>query len=263
MKQRQTNYERRIRVALALYAAWCVAVLVMTLIAGTRDNILHVSMSAMGNMSRRNYLFFIAWTIVFCSYFGSLTGFILILSQRSRSRIRVFVYIAVGIMIFGDICPFVPQEHPFWAFLHNTCAQISSLSLAFSLMLVVLTVRRDYPELYRKALIWVIVIWCFLLGGMSLIGTKALTEMMGIVGGSVFLLLFARDLVRQKAFSASAALSASDAQEAEEEADRLEKKVRDLYEEYVQMEAKARHARMMAEEMRRQETKTRSRGAAV
>ena len=263
MKQQQTNYERRVKAALMLYSVWCAAVLVMTFYAGTRGNILYVSMSAMGNMNRSNYLFFIAWTIVFCSYFGSVTGFILILSQRARSRIRVFVYIAVGIMIFGDIVPFVPEQHPFWAFLHNTCAQISSLSLAFSLLLVVLTVRSLYPELYRRAFVWVVVIWCFLLAGMSLIGTKSLTEMMGIVGGSVFLLLFARDMVKQKQFSASLALSASDAQEAAEDAERLEKKARELYEEYVQAEAKARHARLVAEEMRRVEGRQRSRGAAV
>ncbi|MBD5559761.1 MAG: hypothetical protein HDQ87_05300 [Clostridia bacterium] len=263
MNQRHKSYERRIRTALILYAVWCVVVLLLTLRAGTRANIFRVSMSAMGNMNRTNYMFFIVWTIVFCSYFGSLTGFILILTQHAGSRIRIFVLIAVGIMIFGDIVPFVPEQHPFWAFLHNTCAQISSLSLAFSLMLLVLTVRRGYPELYRRALIWVVIIWCFLLAGMSLVGTKALTEMMGIIGGSVFLLIFARDVVRQKRFSASAALSASDAREAAEEAEKLEKRARELHEEYMEAEAKARHARMVAEDLRRLERRNRSQGSTV
>lgn len=263
MERRRTNYAGRVATALKLYTVWCVVVIAMTLYAGTRDNVLLVSMSAMGNMSQSSYLFFIAWTVVFCAYFGSLTGFILILTQRARSRIRGFVYLAVGIMIFGDISPFVPDVHPFWAFVHNTCAQISSLSLAFSLMLLTLTVRHAYPRVYRRALIWVIVIWCFLLAGMSLIGTKALTEIMGIVGGSVFLLVFAHDIAKQEQFDASVALSASDAQEAEEEAAKLEKRAQELHEEYVQAEQKAQHARLEAQLLRRLEHKNRTRGPAV
>lgn len=261
MDNPKQNYEWRVSTALKLYAVWCLVALAMTLYAGTRDNILTVSMSAMGNSSRSSYMFFLAWTAVFCTYFGSLTAFICILAQQARSRIRIFVFIAVGIMIFGDIAPFVPDQHPFFAFVHNTCAQISSLSLAFSLMLLTMSVRQAYPQVYRRAIVWVIVIWCFLLAGMALIGTKALTEMMGIFGGSIFLLFFARDIAKQKQFSASAALSASDAQEAEEEADKLEKRARELQEDYLQAEEKARHARMVADNMRRLERKNRAGGS--
>lgn len=256
------DYQHRVLLAMRMYAGWCAAVFIYTLFQGCQGNVLRTSMSAMGNTGSLMHLSFVIWTIVFCGYFGSLSGFILILTQHAKSRIRILVYIAVAIMIFGDIVPFVPAEHPIMAWLHNTCAQISSVALAATLLFMTLMVRRSYPEIYRRALVWVFVIWGALLGGMSLIGTKALTEMMGILGGSLFLLVLAWDIQRAKSFDASAALSVSDALEAEETARRLEKKARELHEQYVEAEAKARHARLVAAEMQRLERRHHKESAA-
>lgn len=249
------DYQRRIILAMRMYFAWCAAVIIYTLFQGCQGNVLTTSMSAMGNTGSLMHISFIVWTIVFCGYFGSLSGFIMILTQHAKSKVRMLVYIAVAVMIFGDIVPFVPTEHPVMAWLHNTCAQISSVALAATLLFMTLMVRRTYTEIYRRALVWVFVIWGVLLGGMSLIGTKALTEMMGIIGGSLFLLVLAWDIQRAKTFDASAALSVQDAMEAEEEAQKLEKRARELHAAYVEAEAKARHARLAAEEMRRLEAR--------
>lgn len=247
------QYQRRVRIAISLYFIWCAVVIVYTLFRGCRGNVLTTSMSVMGNQSTVAHLSFIVWTIVFCSYFGSLTGFILILTHHIHSKIRVFVYIAVAIMIVGDVMPFVPEVHPVAAFMHNTCAQISSISLALTLLLLAITIRKAYPDIYSRAIIWVFIIWAALLGGMALIGTKALTEMMGIIGGSVYLWVLASSIAKSKKFNASAALSAADAAEAMQEADRLEEKARALQEEYLKAQAAARQARLAADELRRVE----------
>lgn len=251
MERNLTNYQRRVDMTLKAYVVAACVVTVFTLFMGTRDNVLTTSMSAMGNTGRPMHLAFIVWTIVFCGYFGSIVGFILILTQNTKSKIRIFVYIAAGIMIFGDIMPFVPAEHPIAARLHDLCAQISSIALAVTLMLLALTIVRLYPEVFKKALFWVLLLWGALLAFMGLFGTKAITEMIGIIGGSLYLVVFAGWIVKAEQFDASQALSSSDAEQAEEEARRLEKRARELEEEYLRAETKARHARLAADELRR------------
>lgn len=255
MERNLANYQHRVDMAQKAYTIIGCFVIAFTLYMGTHGDVFTTSMSAMGNTGTGMHITFVIWTIVFCVYFGSIVGFILILTRNTRSRIRTFVYIAAAIMTFGDIMPFVPTEHPVAAWLHNTCAQIASVSLAVTLMLLALTIRRLFPEVFKKALFLVIMFWIVLLGLMGLFGTKAITEMTGIIGGILYLIVLAHWIVKAEQFDASAALSSSDAQQADEEATRLEKRARELEEEYMKAEMKARHARIAADELRRIERK--------
>lgn len=247
--------------AMGWYAVWLAATIVLTLWEGTQANILTTSMSAMGNASGPSHVLFLVWTIVFCAYFASLTGFMLVITQNRGSILRKFVYVAVAIMIFGDLMPFVPDVHPISSWLHDVCAQIASVGLCIALMLMALSIMRTYQDVFRKAIVGVLIIWGVLLGLMSIFGTKAITEMTGIIGGSVFLYMFVWWIQKATTFNASEALSAHDAHEAEEEATKLEKKASELQEEFLRAQTKARQARIVADELRKTEQRIRRKGA--
>lgn len=248
------DYRYRLKTALIWYGALSLIVIpIFTLIMGTRDNILSVSMSAMGNTDGWVHLLFIIWTISFCVYFSSFVGYLLILTQNTHSRIRILVSIATVILIIGNLVPFLPDEFPMAAELHNVCAQISSVSLAVTLMLLALTLHKYYPEVFKKAIVFVLLIWAVLVVQMSLFGTVSFTEMSGIILACIFLFTVARWLFKTKDFDIIAVESIKDfdADQALEEVEKLEKKAAEAKEEYMKWEIKLRRARTEAIEKTR------------
>lgn len=249
MKDEMSGYRKRIVGGMIIYGIFSLGIIpVFTLIMGARDNVLTVSMSAMGSTSVSIHLLFIVWTIVFCGYFSSFMGYLLMLTKNTRSKIRGFVTFATAILIFGNIVPFLPETFPAFAWLHNFCAQISSISLAVTLMLFALTLRNYYSILFKKALIFVLIIWVVLIALMGMLGTTALTEMTGIILAGIFLFSVLVWLYKEDAFDPVQSLKESDALEAGEEAKRLEKKAAAAKKEYLALEAKARKARIEADE---------------
>ena len=79
---------------------------------GNKDNILTTSMSAMGNTSGNMHFWFIIWTIVFCAYFASFMGYLLMLTKNTHSKIRGFVYFAIVVLIRGISSRFCPRHFP-------------------------------------------------------------------------------------------------------------------------------------------------------
>lgn len=245
-----SNYRRRLVGGLILYGILSLGLIpVFTLYMGTQDNILTVSMSAMGNTSVSMHLLFVVWTIVFCVYFASFMGYLLMLTKNTHSKIRGFVTFATVVLVVGNIFPFLPETLPGFAELHNLFAQISSVSLAVTLMLFTLTLRNHYSILFKKALVFVLIIWAMLIAQMSIFGTKSITEMSGIIVASVFLFCMLLWLYREDAFDPVQSLKEKDVYEAKETADKLEKRVAQLKKEYLKMEADARRARIKAEEV--------------
>ena len=123
MKNESFAYRWRLTGRILLYAVLSLAVIpVFTLIMGTQDNILLVSMSAMGNTSGNMHFWFILWTIVFCAYFAGFMGYLLMLTRNTHSKIRGFVYFAIAVLIVGNIIPFLPETFPGFAQPHAVCA---------------------------------------------------------------------------------------------------------------------------------------------
>ncbi len=221
---------------------------VFTLYMGTQDNILTVSMSAMGNTSVSMHLLFVVWTLIFCGYFASFMGYLLMLTKNTHSKIRGFVTFATVVLIVGNIFPFLPETLPGFAELHNLFAQISSVSLAVTLMLFTLTLRNHYSILFKKALIFVLIIWAMLIALMAVFGTRSITEMSGIIIASIFLFCVLTWLYKEDAFDPVQSLKEKDVYEAQEAADKLEKRMVQAKKEYLKLEAEARRARITAEE---------------
>jgi len=252
MKRGLENYQRRVKGALVWYGILALFIVpAFTLFMGTKDNILTTSMSAMGNTGEGTHLLFIIWTILFCAVFSSFVGYILILTKNTHSRVRILVYIAVATLIFGNLMPFVPDVFPGASWLHNFCAQISSISLAVVLMLLALTLHKWYPEVFKKAIVFVLIIWAVLIAMMALFGTKSITEMTGIILACIYLFTVSIWLMKTKDFDATASLQEYDVQQATEEAEKLEKRASEAKEEYLRLEAKARRARIEAMEIKR------------
>ena len=260
MKNESFAYRWRLTGGIILYAGLSLAVIpVFTLIMGTQDNILLVSMSAMGNASGNMRFWVILWTIVFCAYFAGFMGYLLMLTRNTHSKIRGFVYFAIAVLIVGNIIPFLPETFPGFAQLHNFCAQISSVSLAVSLMLFALTLRNSYTVLFKKTLIFVLIIWAVLIALMSLFGTRSITEMTGIILASVFLFVTLVRLHKEDDFDLIQSLKERDAQQAEEEAEKLAKRAEAVKKEYLKLEGEARRARIMADEAARLAKHTKNR----
>ncbi|MEG0251805.1 MAG: hypothetical protein RR580_06475 [Christensenellaceae bacterium] len=249
MNSNLSNYKKRLISGMIVYGIFALGIVpVFTLIMGTHANILTESMSAMGSMSGM-HVWFILWTIIFCVFFSSFVGYILILTKNTHSKIRILVYIATAMLVFGNILPFIPDEFPMMMYIHNFCAQISSISLAIIIVLLSLTMRKYYPSLFKKSLIFALCIWGILLTMISLFGTVSLTEMTSIILGSIYLFTVLVWLYKQENFDPVESLKDFDASNAMEEVKRLEKKAAEAKEEYISLEKKAHQARTEAEEL--------------
>lgn len=245
-----SHYRRRIVGGMILYGILSLGVIpIFTLYMGTKDNILTVSMSAMGNTSVSVHLLFIIWTLVFCGYFASFVGYLLMLTKNTHSKIRGFVTFATAVLIVGNVFPFLPELFPGFAGMHNLFAQISSISLAIILMLFTLTLRNSYSILFKKALLFVLIIWAVLIALMAIFGTRSITEMSGIILAGIFLFTVLVWLYREDTFDPVQSLKEKDALEAVEEAARLDKRAAQAKKEYLKLEAAARKAKIEAEEV--------------
>jgi len=245
-----SHYRRRIVGGMILYGILSLGVIpIFTLYMGTKDNVLTVSMSAMGNTSVSVHLLFIIWTLVFCGYFASFVGYLLMLTKNTHSKIRGFVTFATAVLIVGNIVPFLPELFPGFAGMHNLFAQISSISLAIILMLFTLTLRNSYSILFKKALLFVLIIWAVLIALMAIFGTRSITEMSGIILAGIFLFTVLVWLYREDTFDPVQSLKEKDALEAVEEAARLDKRAAQAKKEYLKLETAARKAKIEAEEV--------------
>ncbi|MEA5002640.1 MAG: hypothetical protein VB081_03995 [Christensenella sp.] len=245
-----SNYKKRLIGGMILYGILSLGVIpIFTLYMGTQDNILNVSMSAMGNTSTSMHILFVVWTLIFCGYFASFMGYLLMLTKNTHSKIRGFVTFATVVLIVGNIFPFLPETLPGFAEMHNLFAQISSVSLAVTLMLFTLTLRNHYSVLFKKALVFVLIIWAMLIALMAIFGTKSITEMSGIIVAGVFLFCVLTWLFKEDAFDPVQSLKEKDVLETKEAADKLEKRVMQAKKEYLKLEAEARRARITADEV--------------
>lgn len=248
--EKLSNYRKRIIGGLILYGILSLGVIpIFTLYMGTQDNVLTVSMSAMGNTSNSMHVLFIVWTLVFCGYFASFVGYLLMLTKNTHSKIRWFVSFATVVLIIGNIFPFLPEIFPGLAGMHNLFAQISSISLAVILMLFTLTLRNSYSVLFKKALVFVLIIWAMLIALMGIFGTRSITEMSGILIAGVFLFVVLIWLYKEDTFDPVQSLKEKDAIEAVEEAKKLAKRAEQAKKEYLKLEAEARKAAIEAEEV--------------
>lgn len=249
MENALKHYKKRIIFGLIFYGIFSLGIVpIFTLIMGTKDNIITTSMSAMGNSGSGVHVWFIIWTIVFCAYFASFVGYLLMLTKNTHSKIRGFVYFAIAVLIFGNIMPFVPETFPGMAQIHNFCAQISSISLAVILMLFTLTLRNSYTAMFKKCLVFVLIIWAVMILFMGIFGTKSITEMSGIILACVFLFCVLIWLYQQDSFDPVSSLQKFDVDTTAEEAEKLEKRAVAAKKEYLKLEEEARHARLKADE---------------
>ncbi len=246
------SYNKRMRSSIIFWGILALGVIpVLTLLVGTQDNVLTTSMSAMGSSSGLSFVLFVIWTIAFCVFFASMVGYILMLTRNNKSKVRKFVYFAVGVLIFGNVMPFVPDVLPGFAALHDFCAKISSVTLAVSIMLLALTFRKHYRKLFWRSFVFVLIIWTVLIVMMGTFSTKSITEMTALILGSVFLFTVLVWLYKENAVDAEDALLQNDAMTAEEQAVSLEKRAKAAYDEYLKLDNDARRARLYADEYAR------------
>lgn len=252
MSKKVSSYRRRIVGGMILYGILTLCVIpILTISAGTQNNILEVSMSAMGNSSAASRALFLTWTIVFVVTFASLTGYLLMLTKNTRSKIRWLVTFATVVLVIGNIVPFIPDVFPKMAGMHNLFAQISSISLAIVLMLFTLTLRKTYSIIFKRSLIFVLIIWAVMIGLTTIFGAASITTMSGTMVAGIFMFVVLVWLYMDDKFDPVQSLKEKDASEATEEADKLWKRAEQARNEYLKLEAAARKARIEAEEASR------------
>lgn len=249
METKGSYYRRRMIGGLIIYGILALGVLpIFTLYMGTQGNIFQISMSEMGNANVFRHLLFIIWTILFCSVFSSFIGYLLLLTKNTKSKIRFLVTFAVVVLIIGNIIPFLPELFPIFAGMHNLFAQISSVTLAIVLMLFSLTLRNTYTVLFKKSLVFVLIIWGVILTLTIFFQAASITTMFGTMIANIFLFVVLLWLYREDTFDPVQSLKEIDAIEAQEEADKLWKRAQHAKQEYLKLEAAARKASHEADE---------------
>ena len=222
-----------------------------TIYLGAHGNPFRLSLSAIGNRPEVRPVFLV-WTITMCAYFSGIVFAIVVLTKNARARtFRVLILVSTWLLLATNLIPFLPDRFPLWANIHTHVAVISTVLLAFTLLMLTFTFRDYYPKLFLKSHIAVLCLLAVMIILFIFFEAKWITEGTCIIGGSIFLFSVMYWLYKENDFEAEDVLGAYDLDLARREVQRLENRTKEVYEEYLKLNTQLRIAQIELQEMRK------------
>ena len=133
--------------------------------------------------------------------------------------------------------------------IHINVALISTVLLAFTLLMLTYTFRDYYPKLFLKSHIAFLCLLAVMMILFILFEAKWITEGICVIGGSIFLFSVMVWLYRENNFDAEDVLSSYDLDLARREVQRLENHTKEAYNEYLKLNTQLRIAQVELQEM--------------
>jgi len=164
-----------------------VMVPVVTIVLGANGDPLTVSLSEIGNRPGMRPIF-IVWTLAIGAYFTSIVFTLVMLTRNTEANtLHTMIAISMLALLIVNLIPFMPDRWPVLAGIHIRGALVTALMLAATLLMLTLTFRKHYPQIFRKALIWLVILFACEVILYVTFATAWLTEAVGLIGGAVFL----------------------------------------------------------------------------
>ena len=169
----------------------------VTLILGVHGNALTTSLSAIGNRPGLRAIF-IVWTLAVCAYFVSIVFSLVMLTRNTEANaLHIMIGVTTLALLAFNIIPFLPDRWPVLADLHTRGVLVAALLLAATLFMLTMTFRGHYPDLFRQALVWFLVLFAVVAILYLVFYTAWITESVGIIGSAVFLFAVLVKLYRE------------------------------------------------------------------
>jgi hypothetical protein len=249
---RRTEYQRRMKILVWFFGVLSlIAVPTFTIYLGAHGNPFELSLSTIGNRPETRLVFLI-WTIAMCVYFSAIVFTLVVLTKNARARVlRTLIQVSTWLLLITNLIPFLPEEWPILARIHTHFAIISTVLLVFTLLMLTFTFRSYYPGLYQKANVSILSLLAVSFILYVIFEAKWITEVTGIIGGSIFLFAVMYWLYNENSFDAEDVLASYDLDLARREVQQLESRTKEAYEEYLKLNTKLRIAQVELQEMKK------------
>ncbi|MCL2651136.1 MAG: phosphoethanolamine transferase CptA [Candidatus Azobacteroides sp.] len=250
--KRRSNYQRKMIILLWVFGILSLIIVpAFTIYLGAHGNPLKFSLSAIGNRPEMRPVF-LAWTIAMCAYFSGIVFAIIVLTKNSRARtFRILILVSTWLLLITNLIPFLPEKLPVLANIHTNAAVISTVLLAFTLLMLTYTFQNYYPKLFLKSHIAILCLLAVMIILFIFFEAKWITEGTCIIGGSIFLFSVMYWLYKENNFDAEDVLSSYDLDLARREVQRLENRTKEVYEEYLKLNTQLRMAQVELQEMKK------------
>ena len=251
-KKRRDKYQLHMKILLRVFGILSLIIVpAFTIYLGSHGNPFKLSLSAIGNRPEVRPIFLV-WTIAMCAYFSSIVFAIIVLTKNAKAyTFRILILISTWLLLITNLIPFLPDRFPLLANIHTNVALISTVLLAFTLLMLTYTFQNYYPKLFVKSHIAVLCLLAVMIVLFSFFEAKWITEGTCIIGGSIFLFSIIYWLYKENNFDYEDVLGAYDFDLARQEVQRLENRTKEAYEKYLELNTQLRIAQIELQEMKK------------
>jgi len=246
------RYQQQMKILLWVFGILSLIIVpALTIYLGAHGNPLKLSLSAIGNRPEVRPVF-LMWTIAMCVYFSSIVFALVVLTKNTQARtLRILILVSTWLLLATNLIPFLPERFPLLANIHTNVAVISTVLLAFTLLMLTFTFRNYYPKLFLKSHIAVLCLLAVMIILFIFFEAKWITEGTCTIGGSLFLFSVMYWLYKENNFDADDVLGSYDLDIARQEVLRLENRTKEVYEEYLKLNVQLRIAQVELQEMKK------------
>ena len=263
-EKHRAKYQQQMKILLWVFGIFSLIIVpALTIYLGAHGNPFQWSLSAIGNRPEVRPVF-LMWTITMCAYFSGIVFALVVLTKNTQARtLRVLILISTWLLLTTNLIPFLPDKLPLLAHIHTNVAVISTVLLAFTLLMLTFTFRDYYPKLFLKSHIAVLCLLSALIILFIFFEAKWITEGTCTIGGSAFLFSVMYWLYQENNFDAEDVLGSYDLDLARKEVQRLENRTKEAYDEYLKFNSQLRIAQIELQEMKKKNKSWRKRRSFV
>ncbi|MCL2652159.1 MAG: phosphoethanolamine transferase CptA [Candidatus Azobacteroides sp.] len=248
----RTGYQRRMKILVWVFGFLSLIVVpAFTIYLGAHGNPFKFSLSAIGNRPEIRPAF-LAWTFTMCAYFSGIVFALVVLTKNAKAlTLRALILVSTWLLLATNLIPFLPEKLPILAHIHTNVAMISTVLLAFTLLMLTYTFQNYYPKLFLKSHIAFLCLLAVMIILFIFFDAKWITEGTCIIGGSIFLFSVMYWLYKENNFDAEDVLGSYDMDLARGEVQRLENRTKEAYQEYLKLNTQLRIAQVELQEMKK------------
>lgn len=121
-----------------------------TLLFASQDSLIHSNMSKIGGIPGR-HLGLAIWGLLCGAFFLTILSYLCHLTGYQGRGMKPMLYTASTLLVLTTLVPFVPEDLPRAAQLHNILAIVSTALTFFTILRFVHGLEKIHPTVYHKA----------------------------------------------------------------------------------------------------------------
>lgn len=170
------DYNRRVRLATVIFGVFGLVIIpVYTVALASKANWLDYTLSIIGN-SFGHLRSLVTWGVLSASFFLSFTIYLFRLTLYYNRRVVQLLRLSCVLLVLTVIIPFLPEDMPFWADVHNTFAMTSPILMMVVLYMFIFHLQKLDAAVYKKALTFLSIVVAISAALLFLVGISSLLE---------------------------------------------------------------------------------------